>query len=247
MTCDLTCIITGHREGRLAVPSLRSFWDAIGAARDAGFTVEALLCLDRPDALTEKLFDTYRQDAVALDLFDVADQGKVRNSAVTKARGTYCAFLDADDLWSQNWLVEALTFLKDKPDTHIAHPQYNYFFEKQATIFTHVDQESPDFRLDLLRVANYWDALCVCPTDIYREIPFCDRDIAGGYAYEDWFWNCETVAAGYIHKVVPDTVLFKRRQESSQTVKAASNKSLTRRHPLMDFAHPMYGAKDGPR
>lgn len=244
MTCDLTCIITGHREGRLAVPSLRSFWAAIEAARAAGFTVEALLCLDRPDALTEKLFNSYKNDAVAVDTYDVADQGKVRNGAVQKAKGKYCAFLDADDLWSQTWLVEALTFLKDKPATHIAHPEYNYFFEKQATIFTHVDQESDDFRLDLLRVANYWDALCVCPTAIYREIPFCDRDIAGGYAYEDWFWNCETVAAGYIHKVVPDTVLFKRRQESSQTVKASTNKSLTRRHPLMKFDHPMYAAED---
>ncbi len=243
MTCDLTCIITGHREGRLAVPSLRSFWAAIEAARAAGFSVEALLCLDRPDPLTEKLFNAYKKDAEAIDTYDVADQGKVRNGAVAKARGTYCAFLDADDLWSETWLVDALTFLKDGPENRIAHPQFNYFFEKQATIFTHVDQESPEFRLDLLRVANYWDALCVCPTQIYREIPFCDRDIAGGYAYEDWLWNCETVEAGYIHKVVPRTVLFKRRQENSQTVKASANKSLTRRHPLLDYAHPMYSAR----
>jgi glycosyltransferase involved in cell wall biosynthesis len=244
MIYDLTCIITGHREGRLAVPSLRSFWVAIEAARAAGFTVEAVLCLDRPDALTEKLFNTYKNDAVAVDTYDVADQGKVRNGAVAKANGTYCAFLDADDLWSQSWLIEALTFLKDKPDTHIAHPEYNYFFEKQATIFIHVDQESPEFRLDLLRVLNYWDALCVCPTKIYRDFPFCDRDVAGGYAYEDWFWNCETVAAGCLHKVVPGTVLFKRRQAISQTIKAGTNKSLTRRHPLLDYSNPIYQAED---
>ncbi|MEY8120388.1 glycosyltransferase family A protein [Falsihalocynthiibacter sp. BN13B15] len=242
MNCDLTCIITGHREGHIAVASLRSFWAAIEAARAAGFKVEPLLCLDRPDTRTEQLFHSYKQDAVAVDVYDVADQGKVRNGAVAKANGKYCAFLDADDLWSENWLVEALTFLKNSPKTHIAHPEYNYFFESQATIFTHVDQESPDFRLEVLRVANYWDALCVCPTKIYREIPFCDRDMTGGYAFEDWHWNCETVAAGYIHKVVPKTVLFKRRQESSQTVKAAANKSLTRRHPLLDYGHSMYSS-----
>jgi len=243
MVYDLTCIITGHREGHLAVASLRTFWLAIDAARAANFTVEALLCLDNPDALTEKIFNSYKKDAT-VDIYDVADQGKVRNGAVTKANGKYCAFLDADDLWSQNWLIEALTFLKNKPATHIAHPEYNYFFEKQATIFLQVDQESPEFCLDVLRMANYWDALCVCPTMIYRDIPFCERDIVGGYAYEDWFWNCETIAAGYIHKVVPDTVLFKRRQESSQTVKAAKNKSLTRRHPLSDFSHPQYAIRD---
>lgn len=247
MTCDLTCIITGHREGRIAVASLRSFWDAIEVARAAGFKVDALLCLDRPDELTEKLFNGYKRDAVAIDIYDVADQGKVRNGAVAKAKGRYCAFLDADDLWTENWLVEALTFLKDKPETHIAHPEYNYFFEKQATIFTHVDQESPEFRLDTLRVTNYWDALCVCPTQIYRDIPFCGRDIAGGYAYEDWYWNCETVAAGYIHKVVPKTVLLKRRQENSQTIKASVNKSLTRRHPLLNYDHQMYTDKASAR
>lgn len=242
MTCDLTCIITGHREGRLVVPSLRSFWAAIEVARNAGFNVEALLCLDRPDDLTKSLFTKFRRDAGDIDVYDVGDQGKVRNGAVTRAKGKYCAFLDADDLWSDDWLVTALTYLQDKPETHIAHPEFNYFFEQQATIFTHIDQESPEFRLDLLRIRNYWDALCVCPTQIYRDIPFCDRDIAGGYAYEDWFWNCETVAAGCVHKVVKDTVLFKRRQENSQTVKASTNKSLTRRHPLLDFGHPMYDA-----
>lgn len=244
MTCDLTCVITGHREGRLAVPSLRSFWVAVEAARAASYKVEVLLCLDRPDQLTQKIFQTFKGDAASVDEYDEADQGKVRNAAVSKAKGRYIAFLDADDLWSEPWLVQALEFLHDKPSTHIAHPEFNYFFEKQATIFTHIDQESPEFQLDLLRVANYWDALCVCPAAIHREIPFCERDIAGGYAYEDWFWNCETVAAGKIHKVVPGTVLFKRRQASSQTIKASANKSLTRVHPLLSYGHPLYVAED---
>lgn len=245
MTCDLTCIITGHREGRLAIPSLRSFWAAIETARTAGYEVEAIFCLDRPDALTTKIFTHYLGDAGEIREFDFGDQGKVRNAAAAEAKGHYTSFLDADDLWSADWLVQGLEFLKDKPDTHIAHPAFNYFFEKQATIFTHVDQESPEFRLDLLRVANYWDALCVCPTQIYREIPFCDRDIAGGYAYEDWLWNCNTVEAGKIHKVVPGSVLFKRRQKASQTIRASENKSMVHNHPLCDYDHPLYDQDAG--
>lgn len=244
MTCDLTCIVTGHREGRLAVPSLRSFWAAIDAARNVGYDVEARLCLDKPNSLTTKVFESFRRDAPIIGVYDFADQGQVRNAAIAGANGRYSAFLDADDLWTEDWLVQAMEFLKDKPETHIAHPAYNYFFEKQATIFCHIDQESEEFRLELLRMANYWDALCVCPTSIYREFPFCHRDIAGGYAYEDWLWNCETVAAGKIHKVVPDTVLFKRRQETSQTVKASANKSLTHCHPLTDYANLMYATED---
>jgi len=240
MSCDLTCIITGHREGRLAVASLRSFWAAIDAARAAGHAVEARLVLDRPNPLTHAVFEAHRKDAVAFEAYDHGDQGKVRNEAVAKANGRYTAFLDADDLWSEDWLVQALDFLDGAPETHIAHPAYNYFFEQQATIFCHVDQESDAFRPDLLRIANYWDALCVCPTAIYHEIPFCDRDIEAGYAYEDWVWNCETVAAGKVHKVVPESVLFKRRQNNSQTIRASASKSLGRRNPLTDYTHPIY-------
>jgi glycosyltransferase involved in cell wall biosynthesis len=245
MTCDLTCIITGHREGRIAVPSLRSFWIAIEAAREAGYKVEALLYLDRPNDLTAKLFESYKGEDNTIATCDVADQGEVRNYAVNNAKGTYCAFLDADDLWTKDWLVKALEFLSESPEAHIAHPEYNYFFEKSANIYKQVDQESPEFRLDTLRWANYWDALCMCRTEIYLKFPFCSRNIAGGYAYEDWHWNCETVAAGYIHKVVPKTVLFKRRQGDSQTMKAGANGSLTRRHDLLDYSHPIYTAGGG--
>lgn len=247
MTCDLTCVVTGHREGRLAVPGLKSFWAAVDHAEASGYVVETMLCLDRPDALTASLFDSFRREGTVASEFDFGDQGKVRNAAVTAASGRYTAFLDVDDLWSEDWLSVALDFLKDRPDTHIAHPAYNYFFENQATIFCHVDQESPEFRLDLLRIANYWDALCVCPTAIYREFPFCDRNIAGGYAYEDWVWNCETVAAGKIHKVVPDTVLFKRRQKLSQNIRAGVNQSLPRPVELSRYDHPLWSGGDAAR
>lgn len=243
MACDLTCVITGHREGRLSVASLRSFAIAVAHARARGYTVQTLYCLDRPDRLTEELFRHYATETGEtgnVQIFDFGDQGHVRNAAINLAEGHYTACLDGDDLWSEIWLVQALEFLADKPDTHIAHPAYNYFFEKQASLYCHVDQESPEFRMDLLRVVNYWDALCVCPTALYREFPFYTRDIAGGWAYEDWFWNCETVAAGKIHKVVPDSILFKRRQKLSQTIRASTNKSMIKPSRLHDYSSPLY-------
>ncbi len=242
MGYDLTCVVTGHREGRVAVPTLRSFARAIKIA-ESRFTVQPLYFLDRPDDLTQQLFEKHAEGHGSVHVVDFGDQGKVRNAAVELAEGRYTAFLDGDDLWSSDWLVQALDFLADKPDTHIAHPAYNYFFEKQATIFCHVDQESDDFRPDLMRVGNYWDALCVCPTEIYREFPFYDRDLAGGWAYEDWYWNCQTVAGGKIHKVVPDSVLFKRRQKQSQTIRASVNKSLIKASPLSRYDCAFYQAQ----
>lgn len=240
MPIDLTCIITGHREGHLAFPSLRSFRRAVDTARAAGFNCQTIYVLDRPNELTERLFRNSADKETTLSVVDFGDQGAARNFAIDRAEGHYSAFLDADDLWTSDWLVKALVFLKDQPDTHIGHPAYNYFFENQASIFTHVDQESEVYRPDLLRVGNYWDALCLCPTEIHREFPFYPRDIANGWAYEDWFWNCATVAAGKVHKVVPDTVLFKRRQKASQTIRASENKSMIRRNGLSRYDHPTY-------
>ncbi len=240
MAHDLTCIIVGHREGRLCVASLRSFQIAVDAARAAGHSVQTLYYLDRPNALTQSLFETHCDPQGQLAVVDFGDQGQTRNAAVEAATGRYTAFLDADDLWTSDWLVKAMAYLAGKPDTHIAHPAYNYFFEQQATVFEQVDQEGEDFDADLLRIGNYWDALCLCPTQIHRDHPFYVRDIAGGWAYEDWYWNCVTVDAGLVHKIVPDTVLFKRRQQMSQTMRASQNKSLVRSHGLSRYDHPIF-------
>ena len=240
MSCDLTCIITGHREGRLSEASLRSFDAAIAQARAVGYQVQGLWVLDRPNDLTRQLFADHAEDPAQLIELDLGDQGMARNMVVKQATGQYTAFLDGDDLWSSDWLVQALQFLEGAPDTHIAHPAYNYFFEGQAVIFRQLDQEDPQFSLDLLRIANYWDALCVCPTWIYRQHPFCKRDMEQGWAYEDWHWNCITVAAGLVHKVVPESVLFKRRQKSSQTLRAGQNNALIRRTELASYSSPLY-------
>lgn len=243
MTFDLTCIITGHREGRVCVPSLRSFDIAVKEAEEAGLTVERLYFLDNPDDLTRDLFTKHAGESGIVEEVSFKDQGLVRNMAASKARGKYTAFLDADDLWMKSWLVDAVMFLQDQEGRVVAHPAYNYFFESIATVFCHVDGESDEFDLDLLRMNNYWDALCVCETQLYREFPFSEREIDDGWAYEDWFWNCETFGAGIRHKNVPGTVLFKRRQRMSQTIRASTNKSRIRPNYLSRYDCPLYEAQ----
>lgn len=238
---DITAIITAHKEGRLSVPTLKSFWENIDAAQAKGLHVESIFVLDRPNDLTKNLFEqSARQETVVLET-DFGDQGKARNLAVSKAKGKYISFLDADDLWSLDWLTRAHEFSESLQDElAIVHPEFNYFFEGQATIYRHIDQLSPEFDLDLLRISNYWDALCFCRRSVLKKHTFCDRDIEAGWAYEDWHWNIITLTEGCTHRVLPDSVLFKRRRQSSQTMVASKSKAKVRNSDLFNYGSDLY-------
>lgn len=230
---DVTAIITVHREGAMAGISHRSLMDAIAHARSHGIVVEALAMMDDPDDFTRAMF----ADGEDLRVEEVCfkDQGKVRNHAVELASGQYVAFLDGDDLWSENWLTEGVKACRAGANGVIVHPEFNWFFESNRNIFIHTDQLDPAFDPAVLRFANYWDALCVAPRQVYLHHPFADRDVPGGFAYEDWHWNCETVASGFVHRVAPGTIHFKRRRLSSQTIHASSQKCLTPDHRLLNY------------
>ncbi|UWQ93514.1 glycosyltransferase family 2 protein (plasmid) [Rhodobacteraceae bacterium M382] len=240
---DITTILTGHREGRLSVATLRSIRAAVSKARAAGLSVQEIYVLDRANEITTSVFRAAAEEAGEHALLletDLGDQGAARNHAITQARGKRTAFQDGDDLWTSDWLVQAWTFLEEVGPDVVAHPAYNYFFEGQATIFRQIDQDSDEYRPDMLRLFNYWDALAMCDTELYRRFPFPKRDMANGWAYEDWGWNCITVDAGIRHKIVPDTTIFKRRRAGSQTMNASTGKARMRRNALMSYGNPNY-------
>ena len=233
---DITAVLTAHREGAMAGISLHSMEEAIGHAEASGLTVERIAVLDRPSAPTRAVFHGLEHSGWILCETDYGDQGRVRNEAATLAAGEYVAFLDGDDLWGYNWLTEAYGLCLEAPGSIIAHPEYNVFFQGNNNLFIHTDQTDPSFRREFLRFANYWDALCLAPVGAYLDHPFPPRDIEGGFAFEDWHWNCETLEAGFIHRVAPDTIIFKRRRLWSQTLEASRRKALVRPTSLFRWA-----------
>lgn len=233
---DISAIITAHREGAMLGLSLNSFMEAIREAENGGLTVEKLIVLDRANDATRAMLPQSGKSDFIIREVDYGDQGAARNLAVEVCSGEYIAFLDGDDLWSYNWLTKAhQVCLTDS--SMIAHPEFNWFFDNSNRILIKADQDGCAYDEEFLRFGNFWDAMCMAPREAYTRYPFCARAVSSGYAYEDWYWNCETVEAGYRHRVVPDTVHFKRRRQMSQTLEAASNNVSVRPNALSRYSY----------
>ena len=230
---DVTAIITAHGEGAIAGLSLRSMADAAALARANGATVDLLAMLDRPDAPTRRLF---AETGVEIEVLacDFGDQGAARNLATRHARGRFLAFLDGDDLWSENWLVAGLAEARRTDPPAIVHPEANWFFGGKNSLFLKTADDDPAFDAGFLRYGNYWDAMMIVPRDVMLAHPFLPRDLAAGYAYEDWSFAAETHAAGVSHRIAGGTIHFKRRRDGSQHSRSVASGAL----PQADLRWP---------
>lgn len=137
-----------------------------------------------------------------------------RNWGLSKASAPVVAFVDADNLIGETWLFKARSFLSARREEVIIHPEYVLSFEAEDCIWRQISSEHPRFRAGDFIENNYWDATCVANTELLRRFPYQSTMATRGYGYEDWHFNCETLAAGVPHLVVPDTVLFLRKKRS---------------------------------
>lgn len=217
MPTDITVIITAHKEGLISGVTAKSAINAIAHAKaHLNLSCEMILVLDRTDDVTRRVLeDSLESLDPTIICTDEGDPGQARNAGIAIASGICSTFLDADDLWSDNWLTEAWGLLGQRPDC-IAHSSCNVVFGNEQCLWWHIDSEGPLFNPLYLEFANYWDALSMARTEIYRRFPFKQNDLKLGFGHEDWHWNRLTIMNKIPHKPVLDTVHFKRRRTGSQ-------------------------------
>jgi hypothetical protein len=236
MSVDLTVVVTAHDETTVSGPTMRSADLAILRAQERGYVVQRIIGLDAPSEATAAYFGQARFDHWDRRTLDERDLGSARNALMADCDGRYVAFLDADDLYSENWLAEGVATLDSAADRGvraIAHPEINVIFDGQRAILVNIDQGSPLFTPEYLYFRHYYDSLCLASREAHLEIPYVTRDVPNGLSYQDFQFTIETMHAGWRHVTVRDTIIFKRRRDSSLVTESNTRKSVVRRLPEM--------------
>ncbi|MFZ2196832.1 MAG: glycosyltransferase family A protein [Thermodesulfovibrionales bacterium] len=211
---DISVVITAHHEGRLAHHTMRSVSRARQYARDLGLETEVIIVLDRPDQATTYYFSAYEGPDILKLKADFGDPGLSRNFGVAHSSGRFISIVDADNLIAKNWLNDTCCYLDDTEREVVAHPEYQMLFENENLVFRQISSTDPAFSISNTIEYNYWDTVCVARKDIFLRHPYEETTGGPGFGFEDWHWNCQTLADGIEHHVVPNTIHFMRMKKN---------------------------------
>lgn len=209
---DISLLVTLHDEAEQAQPSLLSAKRAREYAERRGLSVELVLALDRASVATQRVVGAFArapQDKV-LHL-DFGDVGASRNAAVGACRGRYVAICDGDDMLSENFLAAGAQLLDADPRELIARPELVVRLDQETSVGWQVASDDVGFDPNCLLVVNPWTSACMAPRMLFDSVPYWVKTAHdAGLGFEDWHWNCETLARGAGNIVAPCTIHYVR-------------------------------------
>jgi hypothetical protein len=231
---QVSCILNLHCEGKIVIPTLRSISRMIDRSQQQGIMCELVIVLDRADKKTCDFIQSARSKilnfipVLVLEV-DNGDLGKSRRDGVANSSGDYIAFLDGDDLYSKNWIVDAHQMAQADPnrDETIYHPELNVYFGEHHRTFWHPDAAKldPVGRSGLL-LENLWTSLSFGLRKLYEANPVHDNGLDKGFGYEDWHWNMDTTAKEIKHRPVHQTIHFIRLKPTGSLNNNSSSRSV---------------------
>ncbi|MBF0127509.1 MAG: glycosyltransferase family 2 protein, partial [Magnetococcales bacterium] len=214
---EVSVIVTFHNEKALARTTLTAIGRMRRDAADHGIVSELVAVLDCADPETRAVVLAHPELSSQARAIEVShrDPGLSRNAGVSNAAGAILVMLDGDNYYSSNWLERSFHYIRKWGNDVILHPATKMIFgDDRYTIVRQHDQESDHYDPAGWLVHNFWDTCSAASRKIYERCPYQPTQVAlTGFGYEDWHWNCETVASGYKHKVIDDAFMLYRRKK----------------------------------
>lgn len=234
----VSAVVTFHRERELAVPTLHAVERMRRFAETHGLRVQLEMTLDGGDRATRQavLSHPALRDGDTLHEVELFDLSLCRNHAIGLARGEFVAILDGDDLFSENWIAQAVQTIVEHGPATIVHPQLLIAFGTWNAYWEQLDQTDSRFLPETLVSFNHWNACTVARRDVFARCPYEYARVGeSGFGFEDWHWNCQTIAQGYVHRVVPHTFRLERRKATgSLNLAHQSHAAIVRPSPFFD-------------
>lgn len=230
---DLTVAITAHKEGLLAHKTMLSVLLALKEVISCGYNVEIIIHIDNGSKSTERYFKRYEGiNNISIYRNTFGDLGMSRNFAAKKAKGKYVAFIDADDLCSANYFINAIQMLEHSKEEIVVHAEAILLFGVGRENILSIQHDSNPGRSDALQLmgANKWGSEIVAKKETFAKCKY--RKTENGYGYEDYMLNIELLSMGIAHKVAKGTVRFYRRTDNSLLTLENSKHTTI---PYMDF------------
>ena len=215
MPKKLSAIVTFHKEGVLAHTALRSYARSRDRARVAGLETELVLVLDCADAQTRDFVLRHPELDGTEKVVEVSvgDSALARNAGVMAASAPYICTLDGDDLISGMYFVKHMQEASRLDGNFVLHPEIVLSFGMYNAFNWQVDQTGEYFDRNSLLCINPWISAAFAHKSVFEGIPYVAcYPRTTGFGYEDWYWNCETIAKGVIHRLAWGSIYFYRRK-----------------------------------
>lgn len=209
---DVSVVICGHNEGRLLHRTLRSVFRSVKFFKSKiGSDIEVILSLGSPSKATKDyLLNSNFKKKIKIYENNFEDIALSRNFGVEKASGKYIAFIDGDNLFCENWLVEAYQYAEITKEECLLHPEYLVNFESRNTIWKRISSTDPRFKFGSLISFNPWDSTVFGEKRTFEKYKFRVFQKNSGWGNIDWDFICTTLAENINHVVLNGTVVFVR-------------------------------------
>lgn len=223
----ITVIINAHAEGEWLAHAIESaIASKFSLQSSFDVPVEILVILDRPDHETRSIARKF--DSVMPTEVDFGDLSLSRNFGVEVSKFPFIAFLDGDDLWSNNWLKSCYEYFLEAGlyQDLILHPELSLYFGENTLCtvkaIKHPNSTDHHFDSDGLVFRNFWTALSFGKRETYLRHKFMPHDKSLLFGFEDWAFNRTTLSLGIQHVTVPETVHFLRTKASGSLLRESA-------------------------
>lgn len=231
---DVSAVVTFHREGILAHNSIASYAMARDFFRASGRDLEFVFVLDCADEETRRAVCNHPllDGSEKIVHTEVSDAALARNEGIVVSISEYIAVLDGDDLISRRYFVDHYSESQKLGRNVILHAEMVLSFGMYNAFNWQVDQEGEYFDRASLLTVNPWICAAYAHRSVFENVPYAAcYPTRTGFGYEDWYWNCETIASGYVHRLAWGAIYFYRRKwhgsvnEASHKIMAVMPKS----------------------